>query len=75
MADLSWDELEKVCSDANADADAVVPRIRIPSAPTKFVKRAQAITRLAAEDMERPLVSRIRSDDRVFEEANAQLRD
>ena len=48
MADLSWEdpELEKVCSDSNADAatpspltalypNAVVPRIRIPGAPTE----------------------------------------
>ena len=59
LEDLSWEELEKVCSDSNADAttpspltalypDAVVPRIRIPSAPAELVKRAQAIGRLAA---------------------------
>ena len=78
--DLSWEELEKVCSDSNADAatpspltalypDAVVPRIRIPNDPCPIVKRAQAIGRLAAQDMERPLVPRTRSEDRVFEEA------
>ena len=84
--DLSWEELEKVCSDSNADAatpspltalypDAVVPRIRIPNDPCPIVKRAQAIGRLAAQDMERSLVPRTRSEDRVFEEAtNAQLR-
>ena len=86
LADLSWEELEKVCSDSNADAatpspltalypDAVVPRIRIPNGSCEVWKRAHAIGRLAAHGMERPLVPRARSDDRVFEEAaNAQLR-
>ena len=84
LADLSWEELEQLCSDSNVDSvtpslltalypDAVVPRIRIPSGASEVVKRAQAIHRLVAQDMERPLVPR--SEDRVFEEAtNAQLR-
>ena len=53
--------------------DTVVPRIRIPSGASEVVKRAQAIHRLVAQDMERPLVPR--SGERVSEEAtNAQLR-
>ena len=86
LADISWEELEQLCSDTNVDSvtpspltalypDAVVPRIRIPSgaASSEVVQRAQAIHRLVAHDMERPLVPR--SGDRVFEEAtNAQLR-
>ena len=86
LADISWEELEQLCSDTNVDSvtpspltalypDAVVPRIRIPSgaSSSEVVQRAQAIHRLVAHAMERPLVPR--SGDRVFEEAtNAQLR-
>ena len=84
LTDLSWEELEQLCSDTNVDSvtpspltalypDAVVPRIRIPSGGSEVVKRAHAIHRLVAHAMERPLVPR--SGDRVFEEAtNAQLR-
>ena len=84
LEDFSWEELESVCSESNADAvtpsalaalypDAVVLRIRIPSASDEVVKRAQAIHRLVAHDLERPVVPR--PGDCVFEEAsNAQFR-
>ena len=84
LADLSWEELEQLCSDSNADSvtpspltalypNAVVPLIRIPSGASEELKRAPAIHRLVAQGMERPLVPRC--GDRVFEEAtNAQLR-
>jgi hypothetical protein len=49
------------------------PRIRIPSGTDEAAKKAAAIHRLVAQDMERPLVPR--QVGRVFDEAsNAQLR-
>ena len=84
LDDLSWVEMEALCIDANADVGtssplnalypaASPPRIRIPSGADEAVKKAAAIHRLVAQDMERPLVPR--QVGRVFEEAtNAQLR-
>ena len=82
--DLSWVEIEALCIDANTDVAtpaplnalypaASPPRIRIPSGADEAAKKAAAIHRLVAQDMERPLVPR--QVGRVFEEAtNAQLR-
>jgi hypothetical protein len=84
LEDLSWVEMESLCVDANADVGtpsplnalypaASPPRIRIPSGTDEAAKKAAAIHRLVAQDMERPLVPR--QVGRVFEEAtNAQLR-
>jgi len=84
LEDLSWVEMEQLCIDANADVGtpsplnalypaASPPRIRIPSGTDEAAKKAAAIHRLVAQDMERPLVPR--QVGRVFDEAtNAQLR-
>ena len=66
LDDLSWVELEVVCVDANADVStpsplnalypvAAPPRIRIPNNKDEAARKAAAIHRLVAQDMERPL--------------------
>ena len=80
LEDLSWVEWEVLLVDANADVGtpspldaASPPRIRILNNRDEAAKKAAAIHRLVAQDMERPLVPR--QEGRVFEEAtNAQLR-
>ena len=76
LDDLSWVEIEALCIDANTDVAtpaplnalypaASPPRIRIPSGADEAAKKAAAIHRLVAQDMERPLVPR--QVGRVFE--------
>ena len=84
LDDLSWEEMETLLADANADVAtpsllnavypaASPPQIRIPNNKDEAARTADAIHRLVDQDIEKPLVPR--QEARVFEEAtNAQPR-